>query len=89
MKASSKAGWELVNWLTHVRGATRTDAILGHELTQHVLSAFGTAFLRHQQGIPDRWEACGSYRMGLWASEPGVPMRPRCEACGWTKADIG
>jgi hypothetical protein len=89
MKATSKAGWELVNWLTHVRGATRADAILGHELTQHVLSVFGTAFLRHQQGIPDRCEACGSYRMGLWAGEPGVPMRPRCEACGWMKDETG
>jgi hypothetical protein len=30
------------------------DAMLGHELTQHLLSVFGTTFLRCQQGISDR-----------------------------------
>jgi hypothetical protein len=85
MKATSKAGWEFVNWLTHARSATQADAMLGHELTQHVLGVFGTAFLRHQQGIPDRCEACGSYRIGMWAGEAGVPKRPRCEACGRMK----
>jgi hypothetical protein len=77
----------LVNWLTHARTAARADAILAHEVTQHILAIFGTAFLRHQQGMPDRCEGCGSYRIGLWAAEPGVPMKPRCEARGWMKGD--
>jgi hypothetical protein len=37
----------------------------------------------HQQGIPDRCDDCGSYKMGLWAAEQGEAMRPRCQACGW------
>jgi hypothetical protein len=83
LKATSKAAWELVNWLTHARNATRADATLTHEVTQHVLAVFGTAMFRHRQGIPDRCDDCGSYRIGLWADEPGVAMRPRCQACGW------
>lgn len=87
LKSTSRAAWELVNWLTHARGATRADAVLAHEVTQHVLAIFGTAVFRFRQGIPDRCESCGSYKFGLWADEPGVPMRPRCQACGWMKSE--
>jgi len=83
LKATSKAAWDLVSWLTHAHNATRADGMLAHEVTQHVLAIFGTAMFRHRQGFPDRCGACGSYRIGLWAAEPGVAMRPRCEACGW------
>ncbi len=85
LKGTSKAAWELVSWLTHAQSATRADAILAHEVTQHVLAIFGTAVFRYRQKIPDRCESCGSYKIGLWADEPGVPMRPRCHACGWIK----
>jgi hypothetical protein len=87
LKATSKAAWELVNWLTHAQNATRADAMLAHEVTQHVLAVFGTAMFRHRQGIPDRCADCGSYRIGLWADEPGVAMRPRCQACGWMASE--
>jgi hypothetical protein len=87
LKATSKSGWELVSWLVHAQNATRADAMLVHDVTQHILAIFGTAMFRHRQGIPDRCGACGSYRISLWADEPGVPMKPRCEACGWVKDD--
>ena len=85
LKAVSKSGWELVSWLTHAHGATRADGLMAHELTQHILTLFGTAMLRYRQGIPDRCEACGSYKFELWADEPSVPLKPRCQACGWMK----
>lgn len=85
LKATSKAGWALVNWLTHTHSAARADAIMAHDVTQHILALFGTAALRHRQGVPDRCEACGSYQFELWADEPGAPMKPRCSSCGWTK----
>ena len=85
LKSTSKSAWELVNWLTHAHGATRADAILAHDATQHVLAIFGTAVFRYRQGIPDRCESCGSYKIALWADEPGVPLRPRCQACRWMK----
>jgi hypothetical protein len=88
LKAVSKAGWELVNWLTHAHGATLADGLIAHELTEHILVLFGAAVLRHRQGVPDRCEACGSYHFELWADEPGVPMKPRCRSCGWMKPDV-
>jgi hypothetical protein len=87
LKAISKAGWELVNWLTHAHGATRADGLFAHELTQHILAMFGTAMLRHRQRIPDRCDGCGSYQFELWADQPGIPLKPRCRSCGWTKGD--
>jgi hypothetical protein len=88
LKAISKAGWSLVSWLTHAHGATLADGLIAHELTQHILVLFGTAVLRYRQGVPDRCEACGSYQFELWADEPGVPMKPRCRSCGWTKNEV-
>jgi hypothetical protein len=85
LKAISKAGWDLVSWLTHAQSATHADGMIAHELTEHILILFGTAMLRHRQGVPDRCEACGSYHFELWADEPGVPMKPRCRSCGWMK----
>jgi hypothetical protein len=61
--------------------------MLAHDVTQHVMAIFGTAMFRHRQGIPDRCGGCGSYRVSLWADGPGIPMKPRCEACGWMKND--
>jgi hypothetical protein len=58
LKAISKQAWQLVSWLTHANGATRADGVLALEVTQHVLGVFGTAMLRHRQGVPDRCEAC-------------------------------
>lgn len=83
MKAITKTGWQLVNWLTHASGATRADAILAVEATQHVLGTFGTAIFRHTRGIPDRCQHCGSYKVGLWTPEPGEGEAiPRCQVCG-------
>lgn len=87
LKGTSKRGWDLVNWLTHAQNAALADAMLAHDVTQHVMAIFGTAMFRLRQGIPDRCGGCGSYRVSLWADEPGIPMQPRCEACGWMKND--
>jgi len=85
LKAISKSGWQMVNWLTHTSGATQADAVFALESTQHILSIFGTAIFRHVHGIPDRCPKCGSYRIGLWksdAEDDGAESVPRCQACG-------
>src|SRR5262245_44218049 len=69
LKAISRSGWQLVNWLTHASAATQADAVLALEATQHVLGTFGTAVFRHNRGIPDRCPTCGSYKIGLWAPD--------------------
>ncbi len=40
LKAITKTGWQLVNWLTHAAGATQADAVLAVEATQHILGTF-------------------------------------------------
>jgi len=86
LKSISRAGWQLVNWLTHAEGVTKADSILALERTQHVLGTFGTAVFRHVYGIPDRCLKCGSYRIGLRARpEKGWEPVPACQACGWSE----
>jgi hypothetical protein len=87
LKATSKAGWQLVNWLTHAEHVAMADAILAIELTQHILATFGTAVFRHIHGIPDRCPVCGSYKIGLRSyPQKEAEAVPSCQACGW---DIG
>ena len=84
LQSVSRAGWQLVNWLTHSEGVTNADAILAVELIKHVLGTFGNALFRHARGIPDRCPRCNSYRIGL-RSHPkdGGESVPGCQACGW------
>jgi hypothetical protein len=88
LKSISRSGWQFVNWLTHASGATHPDAVLALNLTQHVLSTFGTALFRHVCGIPDRCPMCASYKIGLRsATEDSGQAKetPGCQACGWSK----
>jgi hypothetical protein len=86
MKAVAKSGWDVVNWLTHASGATKADAVLALEATQHLLATFGTAVFRHAHGIPDRCPNCGSYQIGLRRSNPDRDDSDAvagCRACDW------
>jgi hypothetical protein len=85
MKAVAKSGWGLVNWLTHASGATKADAILALDATQHTLVTFGTAVFRHAHGIPDRCPTCGSYQIALRGKpdSDGSDAVAGCRACGW------
>lgn len=87
LKATSKTGWQLVNWLTHSENATRTDGEFAIGVTQHILAMFSAALFRQKHGIPDRCPKCGSYKTGLRqadASDEAEPV-PACQVCGWIK----
>ncbi len=84
LKSASKSGWQLVNWLTHTSSATRPDAMLAVDITQHMLATFGTAIFRHAHGIPDRCPSCGSYQVGLRRAFEGERGAfPACQVCDW------
>lgn len=86
LKATSKSGWQLVNWLTHARNATRADAHIAVTVTEHILAIYGTAYFRHARGVPDRCPACGSYKIGLRyrdVEEKEGQSVPGCQACDW------
>jgi hypothetical protein len=82
LKAVSQSGWQLVSWLTHASRATRADAMLAVDVTQHILATFSTALFRYNFSIPDRCARCGSYKIGLWAPDAGTESVLRCQACG-------
>jgi hypothetical protein len=84
MKAVAKRCWDLVSWLTHASAATKADAVMALEATQHVLATFGTAMFRHAHGIPDRCPNCGSYQIGLRGNQDGDGSAA-CRACGWSE----
>jgi hypothetical protein len=86
LKSVAKSTWELVGWLTHAANATRFDAQLVVDTTQHVLAAFSMALVKFERGAPDRCPECSSYRLAsvyrpeLTRESPYVTL---CEACGW------
>lgn len=85
LKTIIKSTWQLDNWLTHYRNATRFDADFALESTQSVLAAFGNAVIRYESKIPERCPKCGSYAIGV-GYNPDLLPRPyvsECEKCGW------
>jgi hypothetical protein len=86
LKAQSKATWEVVQWLTHAKNATRFDSELALEATRATLDAFGTALLRYERAHPDRCRRCSSYRVVPYEPDPqdeDPTLVRRCESCGW------
>lgn len=85
LKSVSKATWELVNWLTHATNAVRFDAQIALDATENVLSAFGTALIRLERGIPDRCPSCSSYRLTSDYRSDLDRYVTICDACEWTE----
>jgi hypothetical protein len=88
MKARARSCWDLASWLTHASGATKADAVMALEATQHTLATFGTAVFRHAHGIPDRCPSCGSYQIGMRGHPDGSDAVAACRACGWQAQEI-
>jgi hypothetical protein len=89
LKASAKATWELVNWLTHITNAERCDAYFSHSATGHVLSSWTISVLRHESPDADRCPDCGSYRLVKEYDRSEGPddfYAIICRVCGWTGA---
>jgi predicted RNA-binding Zn-ribbon protein involved in translation (DUF1610 family) len=88
LKASSKATWQLVNWLTHARNASRVHGQVSVDATYGVLSACSAFLVRAKTNVPDRCPNCSSYQIGVDyrpASRRGRQLRAYsvCSRCGW------
>jgi hypothetical protein len=88
LKGTSKATWQLVNWLTHASNAVKSDGQMALDATANVLSAFGGALIRFERGLPDRCPSCSSYQLTS-VYEPELETEPPyltlCERCGWSE----
>lgn len=81
LKAISKSTWQLVQWLTHAKGASRADAELTFEATGNVLAGFCTAVLR--AASERRCPACSSAQLADDYDPPGGTATSICIACGY------
>jgi hypothetical protein len=63
LKSVGRDSWQLANWLTHAKNATRADSRLVVDATVNVIQSFASALVRHELGAPDRCRRCGSYRI--------------------------
>jgi hypothetical protein len=85
LKTSSAKAWQLVNWLTHAKNATRADAELALDATQHVVDNLTALALRAISAAPEQCGRCKSHKIT-------VTFRPdhgengeyvaQCDACG-------
>ena len=89
LKATAKSAWELAGWLTHANGAGRHDAAFVLDATHTVLSAFGSAVIRHESESPERCPNCGSYNLDV-GFNPDLtrPYVSECEECGWQSPEM-
>lgn len=83
LKAIAGPSWELVNWLTHEKNATRHDGMACVDATSHVLAMFSTAILRFERGETDRCPECGSYQLSRDYDAKRDLQFPYCKVCEW------
>lgn len=86
LKTISEKSWDMTVWLQHFEEATPWDAELVLDATSHLLSMYGLAMHRHEQGPLNRCPRCGSYRVewdgGLTDENPDIQWQQRvCGAC--------
>ena len=89
LKATAKPAWELTGWLTHANGAARRDAEFVLDATHTVLTAFGSAVIRHESGSSEKCPNCGSYNLDVgFNPELPRPYVSECEECGWQSPEM-
>lgn len=85
LKAICQKGWQLANWLTHAKNATRADAALTLAATEHVVHELISLALKSQARTPDRCGRCGSYKITVtWRPDEGEMGEyvAQCDMCG-------
>lgn len=85
LKAIASKGWQLVNWLTHAKNATRDDAELALSLTEHVVERLTVLVLKSLSAAPARCGKCQSQRITVtWRPGEGDEggYVARCDSCG-------
>jgi hypothetical protein len=85
LKAICQKGWQLANWLTHAKNATRDDARLTLVATEHVLQELFSLAVRSLARSPERCGRCGSFKITVtWRPDEGElgEYVAECDMCG-------
>lgn len=82
LKAVCHRGWQLANWLTHAKNATRADAALCLSATEHITQELITLALQAKISAAERCGRCGSFKISVtWRSDEQSYIAT-CDMCG-------
>lgn len=84
LKSMANKGWELVNWLTHAKNATRHDAQLALSATEYIVDQLVMLTLRSLANAPEKCEKCGSFKITVtWRPDIGDEGEyvTQCDVC--------
>lgn len=91
LKSICKKGWQLANWLTHAKNATRGDAALCLSATEHLIYELIVLALKSLAHSPEQCGRCGSFKITVtWRSDQDeyVALCEMCQAEGkWQPAE--
>lgn len=84
LKSMANKGWELVNWLTHAKNATRHDAQLALSATEYIVDQLMMLALRSLADAPENCGKCGSFKITVtWRPDIGDEGEyvAQCDVC--------
>jgi len=84
LKAMANKSWELVNWLTHAKNATRHDAQLALSATEIAVDQLMMLALRTLANAPEQCGKCGSFKITVtWRPDVGEEGEyvAECDVC--------
>ena len=87
MKATSEKTWQLVNWLTHDRGANKTTASIAIDGCDTIVGQYVELLMRGRTERPETCPRCSSRNIRTHfdiAIEDDGAYFDTCGACDWT-----
>lgn len=82
LKAICQKTWQLANWLTHAKNATRADAALCLSATEHLLRELIILAVKSKARSPEKCGRCGSFKINVTWRPEEEDYVALCEMCG-------
>lgn len=82
LKSICRKGWQLANWLTHAKNATRADAELCLSATEHLTYELIKLGLKTLAQSPEQCGRCGSFKINVTWRPKEEEYVALCEMCG-------
>lgn len=82
IRAICQRGWQLANWLTHAKDATRSDAELCISATEHLIQELIKLALKAMARRPEKCGRCGSFKINVTWRPDEEEYVATCEVCG-------
>lgn len=86
LKATTERCWQLVNWLTHHRNATKTSALIAKRAVETIVVHMANLLTRERWDRTDQCPRCESRRLRTYFDpeiEPDGAYFEDCSECEW------